>query len=446
MTSLAALDALAELPQRRRDPLVVIAEQNANRLPDLVGVRMSRMVTSPFALFRGSAAQMASDLSRTPNSGIRVLSCGDAHLSNFGFHTPPERVTRFDLNEFDEGGMAPWEWDVKRLVASVHLAVLDQGAPESTALDAGRVTAKAYRKAIRRLHQMSPVDRFHARMTDRDLARLASTRDQRKALAHATERPRTPESAQVLTRLVLSGNGGRRRIIDQPPLTRHTDDATHDELEVLWQRYVAATREEVRYLLGGYTLVDHVLRVVGVRSVGLRCYIVLLEDAHGDPLFLQVKQATPSVLASHGRIDQTCPAFGFRTGDDLGDGFRVVAAQRVLQATPDPFLGWVRGRIGDQGETDFYWRQFRDTRGSVDLSRLDADGTAATARVCAGLLARAHAQSPDLDGIAEFCALGAKRLDRLLANFGRRYASLVRHDFETVSAAAAKGAVPLTRP
>lgn len=332
---------------------------------------------------------------------------------------------------------------MKRLVASVHLAVLDQGAPESTALDAGRVTAKAYRKAIRRLHQMSPVDRFHARMTDRDLARLASTRDQRKALAHATERPgrRSPPRCSPGSSCRATADAGAS---STSRLTRHTDDATHDELEVLWQRYVAATREEVRYLLGGYTLVDHVLRVVGVRSVGLRCYIVLLEDAHGDPLFLQVKQATPSVLASHGRIDQTCPAFGFRTGTtsvtDSGSS-RPSASSRPRRIPS----WWVRGRIGDQ-EKPTSTGASSVTPAAPSTSRLDADGTAATARVCAGLLARAHAQSPDLDGIAEFCALGAKRLDRLLANFGRRYASLVRHDFETVSAAAAKGAVPLTRP
>lgn len=440
------LEALGEVPSRRRDPLAVIAEQNAGRLPELVGVRMARMLESPYAHFRGSVAQMAADLARAPSSGVRVLSCGDAQLSNFGFHTSPERATVFDVIEFDEGGMAPWEWDLKRLVTSVHLAAQAHGAPDENATDAGRVTAKAYRKAIGRLQQMSPVDRFHARMPARDQARLASTRDQRKALAHTSERSRTPASAQVIDRLVLSGLRGRRRIIDQPPLTRHTDDATHEELERLFQRYVASAREEVRYLLGGYTLVDHVLRVVGVRSVGVRSYIVLLEDPHGDPLFLQVKQARPTVLATHGEVDQTSPAFGFRTGPDLADGLRVVAAQRVLQASSDPFLGWMRGRLGAEDEADFYWRTFRDTRGSVDPVRLDLDGLVATARVSAGLLARAHAQSPNLDGVAELCAFSGKRLDRVLARFGRRYAAVVAADFRTLTRAAAKGAVPLTRP
>ncbi|WP_232548738.1 DUF2252 domain-containing protein [Propioniciclava soli] len=428
------LDALGALPRRRLDPVEVAAEHHATLLPEFAGLRTARMLESPFACFRGSAAQMASDLARTPSSGTAVISSGDAHLSNFGFHAAPGQAWLFDLKDFDEGGLAPWEWDVKRLVASVVLAVRGSGGCEEVALDAARVTARAYRKTIRRLHQMAPIDRFHQRISERDLERLASTRDQRRRLTSPAARAGAPASAQTLEKFTVSVSGGRHRLVDQRPLARHTDHLALADVERLWKSYLATTREDVRQLLSGHRVVDHVLRLVGVGSVGERCFIVLLEDDHGDPLLLQLRRATPTVLAPWGGVEQRLGALGCPTGD----GARVVAAQRVLQAHPDPFLGWVADTTGEH-----YWRHVRELKGSADLSRLDAEGIAATARVCAALVARAHAQSAGLDAIAEVCARGGKGLDRVFARFAGRYADLVVADHAALVRAAARGALPV---
>lgn len=446
MSATALLRHLGEVAPRRRDPVAILEEQNRHRLADLVALRTARMVESPFAFGRGAAAIMAHDLGRAPTSGVHVLCCGDAHVSNFGFHGATERSLRFDLNDFDEGGVAPWEWDVKRLVTSVHLAAHERSHSDAVATDAARRVARAYRKAIRRLAETTTADRFTTRITPSDLRRLASIRDERRRLIRPAERNQTAPSSRTLDRLVVAGTNGEHRIIDQPPLTRHTDHLRSKDVRQLFDSYrLAAATEEVRYLLSAYEVVDHVLRVVGVRSVGTRCYIVLAVDAAGDPLFLQVKEATPTILATHGGIDQHNPALGL--GPDTSDAQRVIVAQRVLQAYPDPFLGWTTGRARDLGKgstVDYYWRHFRDTRGAVDLARLDVDGLTAAARVCAALLARAHSRSPGWERIAELGASAGKRLDVALAHFAQHYAGVVVADHRALRDAAAAGRVPLT--
>lgn len=445
MVALAEIDALGELPPRRRDPVAIIEEQDADRLADIVGVRIARMLESPLAFGRGAAAIMAVDLAGAPSSGVHVLCCGDAHVSNFGFYGVSRRATRFDLNDFDEGGVAPWEWDVKRLLVSVHLAARERSGSGRVARDAALSVARAYRKTISRLAETTTAERFNTRVTTRDLRRLAATRAQRRHLTQPTERIRTAPSTRTLDRLVIAGTNGSHRIIDQPPLTRHTRHLRAKDLRRLFDSYRWAATEDVRCLLSGYEVADHVLRVVGVRSVGTRCYVVLVVDGAGDPLFLQVKQATPSILATHGGIDQHHPALGL--GPDTSDAQRVIVAQRVLQAYPDPFLGWTTGRARDLGkrvEVDYYWRHFRDTRGAVDLARLDVDGLTAAARVAAALLARAHSRSPGWEAIAEIGASAGKRLDRVLARFARQYAGVVVADHAALADAAAAGRVPVS--
>lgn len=350
-------EELGQLPTGDRDPIGIIEEQNANRLQDLVPVRMGRMLQSAFAYYRGTAACMAADLKNSATSGISVVSCGDTHISNFGFYASPGRELVYNLNDFDEAGWAPWDWDVRRLVTSVYLAALDINATENQSLQLVRQCAKSYRRWIRTLHEMSAVDRYYATLDARQMQEnLQGAARQR--FEKTTAKARTRTSMQALTKLGVMDQGGKLRIADQPPLTRHTPYATPEKLRNIWESYLASTREDIHFLLSDFEFVDVVLRVVGVGSVGTRCFIVLLQDHNGNPLFLQVKEAQKSVLESYGGLDQQVQML--RPGvKDLGDGFRVVTGQRILQAQSDPFLGWIRGYAGEQHEgvpVDYYWR------------------------------------------------------------------------------------------
>lgn len=438
-------DDLGALPSGPRDPVGIVLEQNEDRLQDLVPVRMGRMLESPFAYYRGTAANMAADLATTPESGIHVLSCGDAHISNFGFFASPERALMFDLNDFDEGGAAPWEWDLKRLVTSAYLAARDVGASQKQASKAARKTSRSYRRTAARLQELTALERYYFGVDTDDLRELLSGKH-RSALDKTTSKARRRTSAQVLDKFTVVTDSGERRLADQPPLTTHTTHATREQMQRLWGDYVATVRDDVRYLLQQFTLVDYVLRVVGVGSVGSRCYILYLEDRGGAPLFLQAKEAGPSVLATYGGVPQSLD--GIESAGLIGShGHRVVAAQRVLQAHSDPFLGWLRGYAGDQGESvpaDFYFRQFKDMKGSIDLSRLAPQGVAATGRACAALLARAHSQSPASDRVAALCDDGGDDLDEVFAQFARGYAEVCIEDYEALKAAADRGDVPVT--
>lgn len=288
------------------------------------------------------------------------MSCGDAHNSNFGFYASPERALLFDLNDFDEGGVAPWEWDLKRLVTSVYIAALDNGESPKVARKAARATSAAYRNMTARFHELSALERFYATVDTSQLEGLLTGKS-RKTLDKTTKKARRRTSNQVLDKLTIVDDAGGRRLADQPPLTQHTRHASREQLKQLWTEYVRTTRQDVRMLLQGFRVVDHVLRVVGVGSVGTRCYIVYLEADDGTPLFLQAKEAQPSVLVTYGGVPQRIDGVDIEPPE--GEGQRVVSAQRVLQAHSDPFLGWMRGFAGEQGEhvrTDYYWRQFRD--------------------------------------------------------------------------------------
>ena len=223
------------------------------------------------------------------------MSCGDAHNSNFGFYASPERALLFDLNDFDEGGVAPWEWDLKRLVTSVYIAALDNGESPKVARKAARATSAAYRNMTARFHELSALERFYATVDTSQLEGLLTGKS-RKTLDKTTKKARRRTSNQVLDKLTIVDDAGGRRLADQPPLTQHTRHASREQLKQLWTEYVRTTRQDVRMLLQGFRVVDHVLRVVGVGSVGTRCYIVYLEADDGTPLFLQAKEAQPSVL------------------------------------------------------------------------------------------------------------------------------------------------------
>ncbi len=230
---------LADLPTGTRDPVAIIEQQNATRLPDLVPVRIGRMLQSAFACYRGSAATMAADLAASATTGIDVMSCGDAHLANFGFYASPGRSLVLDLNDFDEAGIAPWDWDVRRLMASIHLAALDIGAAPGEAQAAVRAAAKAYRGWTHRFAEVPALERYYATL-DVTTLQQQLTGDQRRSLDKATAKARTRTSAQALDRLVVTADDGRLRIIDQPPLTRHTDDADPEQLDDVWRAYLTA--------------------------------------------------------------------------------------------------------------------------------------------------------------------------------------------------------------
>ncbi len=437
-------EELAAVPAGDRDPVDILIEQNATRLTELVPVRMGRMLESPFAYYRGTAGTMAADLATTPSSGVHVLASGDAHIANFGFYASPERALLFDLNDFDEAGAAPWEWDLKRFVASVYLAARDNGESRKDARAATRRASRAYRRTVERLAGRDALERFYTSVDTAALDELADGKAG-KVLARTTKKARRRTSTQALERLTVVGDSGARHIVDQPPLTTHTTHATPAQMQELWHQYVASTQDNVRYLLHGFRVVDHVLRVVGVGSVGTRCYIVYLEGPGAAPLFLQVKEAQPSVLATYGGIAQVLPGVPARSGE-MAQGRRVVAGQRILQSHSDPFLGWIRGYAGEQSEqvrVDFYWRQFRDMKGSVDLSTLKLKQLTLTAQVCGGLLARAHAQSPAVGAIAAYCSEHPE-LDDALADFAQGYARQVERDFAALQAAADSGRVPVT--
>ena len=446
-TATTALDDLGELPTGSRDPLGILIEQNETRLPDLVPVRMGRMLESPFAYYRGTAATMAADFAATPNSGITVLSSGDAHISNFGFFASPERSLLFDLNDFDEAGMAPWEWDLKRLVASVFIAAIDNGGSRKEARKAARATGKAYaRWMVRLADDHTTLERLYLTVDTSALEKVLRGKA-RSVLQRTTTKARRRTSVQALDKLTVAGADERRRIVDQPPLMMHTTNVSSEQVDLLWRDYLASTQDAVRYLLSGFRVVDHVLRVVGVGSVGTRAFIIYLEGPDGAPLFLQAKEAQPTVLGTYGGIEQIVP--GSAEGTISSQGQRVVTAQRILQSHSDPFLGWLRTEAGTgsdpaevEGSTDYYWRQFRDMKGSVDLSTLGRKELTATGRVCAGMLARAHSQSPGCERIADLCR-DADRAGAVFGRFADGYERISRADYEALAAAARDGRVPV---
>ncbi|MEV1291093.1 DUF2252 domain-containing protein [Pseudonocardia sp. NPDC049635] len=427
-----------------RDPVALLEGQHASRLPDLVPVRIGRMLQSPFAFYRGGAALMARDLADAPVSGVDVVLCGDAHISNFGFYASPERELVFDLNDFDEAGVGPWEWDVRRLAASVHIGGRDIGLSEDACSDAVVAAADAYRRVLRQFVELSAVDRYFYRVDTSDVAERLGEAGRRTWLK-AADKARTRTSEQVLRKLTVKSEHGALRIDDQPPVLQHVDHASAEEIELLFDRYRSTLREDVAFLLSQFRPVDFALRVVGVGSVGTRCYLIALQGPAGEVLFLQAKEAQASVLTSHGGRPPVVP--GREGGAGHVEGHRVVAAQRILQTTSDPFLGWISGWAGETGDrprVDYYWRQFRDMRGSIDPATLSPVEFRAYGTLCAALLARAHGQSPGGRVIAGYLGR-SERYAVATAEWAAGYADVAEADFEAVAAAVAAGRLPVER-
>lgn len=431
-----------KLPEQR-DPVAVLEAQHESRLEDLIPVRIGRMLQSPFAYYRGTAAVMAADLAKSQATGIEVVSCGDAHISNFGFFASPERSLLFDLNDFDEAGVAPWEWDVKRLAASVHIGGRDIGLSEAACKEASARAVGAYRKTLKQLRNMTALERYFYTVNTEHVEQELATAGGAKA-RKAAKKARTRTSQQVLEKVATRAEDGSLRIVDQPPVTRHVDHASLEQMDDVFERYLSNLREDTAYLLSQFKMVDYVLRVVGVGSVGTRCYVLAFEGPTGEVLFLQAKEAQESVLSNYGGLKVTIP--GYSGSLPYSEGHRVVACQRILQAQSDPFLGHMIGFAGEKrkrdiSRVDYYWRQFRDMKGSIDPATLDGDQFAAYSSLCARLLARAHSQSPGIAAISSYLG-SSDSFDLAIADWAAAYADVCEADFAALENAVSSGRMP----
>jgi uncharacterized protein (DUF2252 family) len=425
------LEAHAEwaAAEGRPDPVGQLEAQNATREPDLVPIRHGRMIVSPFTFYRGGAAIMAADLSQTPSTGLAVQCCGDAHLSNFGVFAAPDRRVVFDLNDFDETLPAPFEWDVKRLVASFVVAARDNGYRRKDQRAAARAAAQAYRATMARAAAMRFLDVWYARVdADTVLAELAHRDDKatvnavQKGLAKARKRT----SLGSLSKFAERVDGGYR-IKQQPPVIVRPSDARYGDTEQIIRQgladYARSLSPERRLVLDHYHYVDLARKVVGVGSVGTEAFMVLLMgDRDDDPLFLQIKEADTSVLAPYAGA-----------GEYEQQGERVVQGQRVMQAASDPFLGWATGT--GAGARDFYVRQLRDMKGSAVIEGMPPARLARYGELCGITLARAHARSGYAAKIAGYLG-DDDTFDRALERFAVAYADQNDADYAAFTDAA----------
>ncbi|MEU7906526.1 DUF2252 domain-containing protein [Actinoplanes sp. NPDC049118] len=423
-----------------RDPVAVLAGEDATRLPELVPIRYGRMLANPLTFFRGAAVLMAGDLAGTATSGFRAQTCGDAHLSNFGMFASAERTLVFDINDFDETLPGPWEWDVKRLVASLAVAGRQNGFTrkqrDKIAIGAGA----AYRTAMREFAARTNLEVWYAQLDVQSV--LEQWREilpptQVRRTEAALRKARTRDSLHALGKLSAVVDG-HRRIIATPPTVVPVEDlmpsASADELFRWMQEVVRGYREslspERRHLLAQFQLVHMARKVVGVGSVGTRAWVLLLlgrDDS--DPLFLQAKEAGASVLEEYAGASEYAH-----------HGERVVAGQRLMQASGDIFLGTHRVHGVDGQVRDFYIRQLRDWKGSAVVEEMPPRGMATYASICGRTLARAHARSGDRIAIAEYLG-SSDRFENALAAFGEAYADVNEKDFDLLQAAVRDGRV-----
>jgi uncharacterized protein (DUF2252 family) len=423
-------------PAPDRDPVGLLLSQAQTRIPELVAVRHGRMLVSPFAFFRGAALPMASDLATTPTSGLRVQLCGDAHLSNFGVFGSPERRLVFDVNDFDETLPGPFEWDVKRLVASLVVAGRDNGIAAAGASRVALAATARYRKAMREFAAASTLSVWYSHLDVEDaIARfkLQMKKSQVKKSEKMAAKLRTRDSTQAVAKLTTMV-GGQREIVSNPPLIVPLEElagpetaTSYDMLRSLVSDYARTLPPDRQHLLGRFRLTRLARKVVGVGSVGTQAWIVLMEAEDDDPLLLQAKQAQPSVLAAYA---------GASEYDHQGE--RVVAGQRLMQAASDIFLGWERTADPGGGYTDYYVRQLRDWKYSAPIERMGAAQLSDYGELCAWTLARAHARTGDRFAIAAYLG-GSDKFDRAVAGFAASYADQTEHDHAALADAVASG-------
>jgi uncharacterized protein (DUF2252 family) len=416
--------ALWEPPVNRPDPVEILQQADAGRLPNLVPIRYGRMLASPFAFFRGAAAIMGSDLSFTPPGSITIQICGDAHLLNFGAYATPERNLVFGLNDFDETTPGPWEWDVKRLAASFVVASRDNGFREQDCAETAQEMVQSYREQLNTFVRWNYLDVWYARL-DASAILKAIPDESRKPAKRRFEQASHNDNVQALARLASVDNG-QLRIDDDPPLITHIHDPEGVErLTRFLHGYLGSLQPDRQDLLSRYTYVDFAEKVVGIGSVGTRCYLVLLYGRdQDDPLFLQVKEA---------RLPALEPYVGRTSYENQGE--RVVRGQQLLQAASDIFLGW-----GREGGTDYYIRQLRDMKGSVNPGSMTSSQMQAYARICGWALAFAHARSRDAVLISGYIGEG-DTFDRAVAAFAANYADQNEQDYQALVNAVREGRI-----
>ena len=401
-------------PADRRDPAEVLRDSERGRLPELVPIRYGRMRQSPFAFFRGSAALMAQDLSKTPTTGIRVQACGDCHASNFGGFASPERRLLFDINDFDETLPAPWEWDVKRLAASIVLASRELGLGGGRCEDAVLSMAQSYREHMREYGHMRALEVWYSYMDAEVFIKEAKTAAARKRWEHVEEEARHQTAEHIFPKIADVING-RTRIVDHPPLVYHPRESDVELKHVIekFHDYRETLPAERRVILDRYHILDVARKVVGVGSVGTRCAVALLMAGEHDPMLLQIKEALPSVLEPYAGKSEY-----------KNHGERVVTGQRMLQSASDVFLGWTC----DEEGRSYYFRQLRDMKMKIDLETMTKGDWLEYVQICGWTLARAHARTGDAALIGGY--LGKNdTFDSALAKFAVSYADQAERDY-----------------
>jgi uncharacterized protein (DUF2252 family) len=431
------LDAHADLarPADRASALSILQAEDGGRVANLVPIRYGRMLATPFTFLRGSAAVMAADLAAGPRADLHVQLCGDAHLSNFGVFSSPERRLVFDLNDFDETLPGPFEWDVKRLAASVVVAGRNNKFQPKPIRQTARATVAAYRRTLKAAAAADPLELFYFQIDFDDLTKaLATEKRARRAVSKARAKAGRKNSLGALAKLTDIVDG-RRVIVPKPPLIVPLDDEQrHDEIariETFFDDYRATLDADRQRLLDRYSLIDLALKVVGVGSVGTRCLVALFESGGGDPLFLQIKEAGPSVLEAH--LEPT-------SYDQAGH--RVVAGQRITQAAPDALLGWARYQGGDEPAIDFYVRQLWDGKLSAEVETMTPEILRRYADACASALALAHARSGDASMIDGYLG-DDDTFDRAVTKFAEAYADRTEQDYAELHTAAEDGRIPI---
>jgi len=443
--AVAPLESHAEFsPRPGRDPVGLLLGQAKSRVPELVPVRHGRMLVSAFTFYRGAALPMAADLAGTPASGLRVQLCGDAHLSNFGAFASPERRLVFDVNDFDETLPGPFEWDVKRLAASLAVAGRDSGFPAKARRKIALAAGEGYRTAMRGFAEQAFMDVWYAHVDIEPV--VAEFRSQMKAKSYKEAqkmlaKAHTSDTMKALGKLTTMVDGQRRIISDPPMIVPIAEvfadvqaDAIYKLIDTVLGKYRRTLQSDRRHLLEQFAMIQVARKVVGVGSVGTRAWVLLMDAADGvEPLFLQAKEAEPSVLAEYAGRSQY-----------NNQGERVVAGQHLMQAQSDIFLGWTRVTNPIDGvDRDFYVRQLKDWKFSVPIELMLPQGMALYARLCGWTLARAHARSGDRVALAAYLG-GSAKFDQAIADFAETYADQNELDYAALQAAVKDGKAEAT--
>ncbi len=414
-----------------RDAVNLVTSRNEGRLSWLVPLRHSRMAESPFTFYRGTAGLMAFDLAHQRQTDVQLVICGDAHISNFGLYASPERRLIFDLNDFDEAAPGPWEWDVRRLLTSAVLAGRENNLDENRIEKLVLRAAFTYKNSLRRLLKSPSLERSYYSVDSTFLARTVSARGQQK-LAETTTKARKRDSDRAIAHLMAPDSMGYMRFKDLPPILQHMDSADEEAVAQLTFQYMESTLPEISYLLSRFTVTDFARRVVGVGSVGTRCFVIALSGPEGRGIILQPKEATESVVSMFATPNATTPP---TLRADMNQGERVTNHQRILQSYSDPFLGHLT-----DGQHHYYVRQFRDSKGSFDTSTMSAKSLDDYVALCALILARAHSQSPLAHWVSGYIGKSYE-FDEAMTKWSFAYADQSTKDYEAFLGAIEAGEI-----